>query len=63
MTSRLLTLKELAIYLRISTRSIHRLISSNAIPFTRAGGVYRFDQDAIDEWIKAGGHSGKEGGR
>ena len=60
MTSRLLTLKELSKYLRISTRSVYRLIDSRSIPFTCVGGVYRFDQDAIDEWIKAGGHNGKQ---
>ena len=47
----LLTAKQLAEYLQLSSRSIYRLLERGQIPATKIGGQWRFRKSAIDEWI------------
>ena len=51
--SALLTLPEAAERLRVSPRSIRRLLTARTIPFVKVGSAIRFPVAALDEWIVA----------
>jgi len=46
-----LTLSEVAQYLKVSEKTIHRLINENSIPCVKIGGQWRFLQEMIDDWL------------
>jgi excisionase family DNA binding protein len=48
----LMTLEETAKYLRVTEKTIHRLLNKKGIPSTRVGRQWRFDKIAIDAWLK-----------
>ena len=48
----LMTLDEVADYLRLSKKTIYRLIQRRDIPATRVTSQWRFDKKAIDEWLR-----------
>lgn len=48
-----LTLKEVAAYLKVDDRTIYRLAASKNIPAFKVGGTWRFRKADIDEWIEA----------
>ncbi|HMN12195.1 MAG TPA: helix-turn-helix domain-containing protein [Bellilinea sp.] len=48
-----LTLKEVAAYLKVDDRTIYRLAASKKIPAFKVGGTWRFRKADIDEWIEA----------
>jgi len=48
----LMTLQELANYLRITERTVYRLLKRGSIPATRIGHQWRFDKAVIDEWLR-----------
>lgn len=48
----LMTLKEVALYLRVTEKTIHRLLDKNAIPATKVGKLWRFDREALNGWLK-----------
>jgi len=50
----ILTVKELAKYLRVNTTTVYRLMSTRQIPGFRVGSDWRFDLDAIDRWCSEG---------
>jgi excisionase family DNA binding protein len=51
-TSRpLLTIRELAGWLRLSPASIYRLARAGEIPAMKVGGKWRFSQNSIERWI------------
>ena len=47
-----LTLPEVAVYLKVTERTIYRLAGSKKIPAFKVGGVWRFSRMEIDNWIK-----------
>jgi len=47
---RLLTVKELADYLRVNQTTIYRLLRRSEIPAFKVGGDWRFNLESIDEW-------------
>jgi len=49
--SEVLTTRELAEYLRLSERSIYRLLERGEIPAVKVGGQWRFRKRAVDEWL------------
>ena len=53
-----LTLQEVADYLRVTTKTIYRLLGKGKIPAIKVGRQWRFDKSAIDKWIKRKGGSG-----
>ena len=53
MTDEILTIKELSAYLKTSEKTIYRLLSKNEIPAFKVGNVWRFEKEAIDQWIKS----------
>ncbi len=49
----ILTLQEVAAYLKLTDKSIYRLAQSGRIPAFKAGGAWRFRLSDIEEWIVA----------
>ena len=49
----ILTVKELAEYLKLTTVTIYKYVKVGAIPAQKIGGVWRFDKDQIDELMKS----------
>jgi excisionase family DNA binding protein len=47
----LMTLEETANYLRVTTRTIYRLIDKHDIPVRKVGRQWRFDKVSIDAWL------------
>lgn len=47
-----LTLKETAALLKISVRSLQRLINLGTFPAFKVGGQWRVNQDSLDTWVK-----------
>ena len=48
----ILTIKEVADYLKITERTIYRLAGAKKIPAFKVGGTWRFSRSDIDGWIK-----------
>ncbi len=48
----LMTLKEVANYLRVTKKTIYRLLESRGIPATKVGRQWRFDKASIDVWLR-----------
>lgn len=51
--SDILTLKELAEYMRVNTATIYRLVRTGKIPAFRVGNRWRFRKTSIDEWLNS----------
>jgi excisionase family DNA binding protein len=49
--AKLLTLEEIATYLRVTEKTIYRLLDKRGIPANRVGHQWRFDKAAIDNWL------------
>lgn len=47
---KLMTVEELADHLRLSERTIYRLLKKGNIPGIKVGGRWRFNQEVIDRW-------------
>ena len=47
----LMTVQELADYLRVTKKTIYRLFRQNKIPAAKVGHQWRFDKTSIDEWL------------
>ncbi len=48
----ILTIKEVAEYLKVTERTIYRLAGAKKIPAFKVGGAWRFSRVDIDEWIR-----------
>lgn len=48
----ILTIKEVAGYLKVTERTIYRLAAAKQIPAFKVGGSWRFSRADIDDWIK-----------
>lgn len=48
----ILTIKEVADYLKVTERTIYRLAGAKKIPAFKVGGTWRFSRIDIDSWIK-----------
>ncbi len=51
-TRRLLTIEETAIYLSLSERQIHNMISARILPVVRQGRRVMLDVRDVDTWIE-----------
>jgi excisionase family DNA binding protein len=47
----ILTLAEVAQYLKVAERTIYRLAAGRKIPAFKVGGAWRFSKPEIDRWI------------
>jgi excisionase family DNA binding protein len=51
-TSDILTITEVAEYLKVAERTLYRLAAGKKIPAFKVGGTWRFLRADIDQWIK-----------
>lgn len=49
----ILTIDELAAYLRLSKSSLYKLAQSGGLPGQKIGKRWRFHREAIDQWLKS----------
>jgi len=49
----ILTLQEVAKYLKVDERTIYRMVKSKQLPAFKVRNQWRFKKDAIDKWIEA----------
>ena len=50
--TKILTIKEVSDYLKVTERTIYRLAAEKKIPAFKVGGSWRFSLEDIDRWIK-----------
>lgn len=50
----ILTLDEVAQYLKAGKRTVYRLVQKGEIPGFKLGGTWRFRRAELDRWIAAG---------
>lgn len=62
-TSGIMTLGEVADFLKVTDRTIYRLAAASKIPAFKVGGSWRFSRPDIDAWIKQQSTPGLEGAR
>jgi excisionase family DNA binding protein len=53
MESDILTIREVAEYLKIKTKTAYKLASVGKLPGFKVGGVWRFRKEEIARWIEA----------
>ena len=47
-----LTIAEVADYLRVTEKTVYRLLAKRDIPAFKVGGSWRFKKDVLDLWIQ-----------
>ena len=47
-----LTIRELATYLKMAEKTLYRLTAQGKIPGFKVGGAWRFRKTEVDRWIK-----------
>ncbi|WP_371747422.1 helix-turn-helix domain-containing protein [Caballeronia sp. Sq4a] len=47
-----MTLSQVALYLKVTERTIYRLVAAKEIPAFKVGGSWRFSFADIDKWIR-----------
>lgn len=50
----ILTMDELAAYLKVPKSSLYKLVQAGKVPGTKVGRHWRFSRDTIDAWLAAG---------
>ena len=56
---KILTVKELSVYLKIPKTTIYKLVREGKIPSQKIGRHLRFHREVIEEWMKRGNNNGK----
>src|SRR3990172_4794943 len=51
-TTDLMTLEEVAGYLRVTRRTMYRLLKDDGIPAIKVGRQWRFDRNSVDDWLR-----------
>lgn len=49
--SMILTVPEVAAYLRVSEAKVYRLVRAGRLPVVRIGKAWRFRKDLLDKWL------------
>ncbi|MDE2440716.1 MAG: helix-turn-helix domain-containing protein [Betaproteobacteria bacterium] len=49
----ILTIEEVAVYLKAGRRTVYRLAANGKIPAFKLGGVWRFRRAELERWIAA----------
>ena len=52
MPDQILTVKEVAEYLKVNERTVYRIATAGKLPAFKVGGSWRFKQEEIEQWIK-----------
>lgn len=53
MSDRIMTIKDVADYLKVNERTIYRLASSSELPGFKVGNSWRFKQSELEQYIAA----------
>ena len=53
MTDQILTLKEVADYLKLTEKTAYRLVAEGKLPGFKVGGAWRFKREDLEAWIEA----------
>ena len=61
--SDILTITEVAEYLKVAERTLYRLAAAKKVPAFKVGGTWRFSRADIDSWIKQQSMEGLETSR
>ena len=51
MSDEIMTIKDIATYLKVTEKTIYRLLSNSKLPAFKVGGAWRFRKAEIDNWI------------
>ncbi len=51
--STLMTIEEVAEYLRFHPSTVYRLVRQGGLPAVKVGKQWRFDRQALEEWLRA----------
>ena len=57
----LMTIEEVAKYLRVTKRTVYEWLQKGIIPASKVVGQWRFRKDKIDEWLNEGTTYGPKG--
>ena len=52
MTTDIMTIRELAAYLKMAEKTLYRLTAEGTVPGFKIGGAWRFRKGEIDRWIE-----------
>ena len=52
LNDQVLTVDELAVYLKVSKSTLYKLLSEGKVPGQKVGRHWRFHKDGIDQWLK-----------
>lgn len=52
MQTDVMTIRELAAYLKMAEKTLYRLAAEGGVPGFKVGGSWRFRKSEIDKWIK-----------
>jgi len=52
LTDQVLTVKEVAEYLKVNERTVYRMASDKKLPSFKVGGSWRFKLNDIESWIE-----------
>jgi len=47
----IMTIKDLALYLKINEKTIYKLAKKKELPGIKIGGMWRFKKEAVDSWL------------
>lgn len=50
--NQLMTIEEVAAYMRVSRFTVYRLAKDRSMPATRIGRQWRFQKEEIDRWMR-----------
>jgi excisionase family DNA binding protein len=53
-TESLMTIDELATYLKVTRRTIYEWLKQHKLPALKVVGQWRFKKEAIDKWLEQG---------
>lgn len=60
MSDEILTIKEVAKFLKVNERTVYRLAAAKKIPAFKVGNAWRFKKVEIDQWISEQSSQGAE---
>ena len=52
MPDQIMTVKEVADYLKVNERTVYRMAAAGKIPAFKVGGSWRFKQVELEKWIE-----------
>ena len=52
MTDQILTLQEVAEYLKLTEKTAYRLVAEGKLPGFKVGGAWRFKREDLEDWIE-----------